>query len=178
MGLDQYLYRTSKRRIEAGKKFEEMRQAYLKEGNALLDKPHWKEFLDSLPKTTAGHYDYSAMTKEQKKQNWNMRRAMRRVAKKHDLVLDKHLQPIFSDEYFGLTEADGCEEIGYWRKNWNLHKFIIDKFWADKENDNLVDVFLTRNDIERIIHHGYIGGFEEALSRWDDDYVVFYHPWY
>ena len=179
MGLDQYLYRTSKRRVEATKKFNEIRKAYSADIDILMQKPKWKELFDSLPKNQFGHYDLDAFTPEQKKGCRNAQRAARRVAKKHGLVLDKGCRPIFNIEDFGLNyDDDGLEGIGYWRKNWHLHNYIIDNFWPDKDNDNLVEVYLTRNDLEKIVSDGYLGAFEDALRRWDDDYVVFYHPWY
>ena len=59
-----------------------------------------------------------------------------------------------------------------------MRKYIIDNFWHDKDNDNLVDVFLTKSDLEKIVADGWGDEFSDALKHWNDDYVVFYHPWY
>ena len=50
MGLDGHLYRTSKRRVEATKKFNEIRKAYSADIDRLMQKPKWKELFDSLPR--------------------------------------------------------------------------------------------------------------------------------
>ena len=179
MGLDGHLYRTSKRRVEASNKFGEIRKTYSKDIEALVGKPKWKELMDSLPKNEFGYFDWESYTDEQKKGVRYLRRATRRVAKKHGLALDKDLRPIFNIEDFGLNHKDdSVDEIGYWRKNWELHQYIIDNFWHDKDNDNLVDVFLTKSDLEKIVSDGWGDEFDDALKHWNDDYVVFYHPWY
>lgn len=178
MGLDGHLYRTSKRRVEASKKFGEIRKAYSKDIEALVGKPKWKSLMDSLPKNEFGYHDWKSYTNEQKVGVRNLRRAAHRVAKKHGLCLDRELRPIFDLDKYGLTSDDDIEEIGYWRKNWELHNYIIDNFWKDKEHDNLVEVYLTKDDVKKIVSVGYKEGFVEALSCWDDDHVVFYYPWY
>lgn len=179
MGLDGYLYRTSKRRVEAAKKFDEIRKAYSADIDVLLQKPRWKELFDSLPKNQFGRYDFDAFTPEQKKGCRNARRAARRVAKKHGLVLDKGCRPIFDIEDFGLNyDDDDLEEIGYWRKDWDLHNYLI-KHFGDPTNDNLVEVYLTKDNLKKIVADGYDDGtFSHALRCWNDDCVVFYHPWY
>ena len=179
MGLDSYLYRTSKRRVDATKKFGEIRRAYSEDIDLLMKKPRWKNLFDSLPKNEFGNCDWKSYTDEQKKGVRYLRRAARRVAKKHGLALDRDCRPIFDIEDFGLNHKDdSVDEIGYWRKNWQIHQYIIDNFWHDKDNDNLVDVFLTKSDLEKIVADGWGDEFEDALKHWDDDYVVFYHPWY
>ena len=54
MGLDSYLYRTSKRRVDATKKFREIRRAYSEDIDLLMKKPRWKNLFDSLPKNEFG----------------------------------------------------------------------------------------------------------------------------
>lgn len=178
MGLDGHLYRTSKRRVEASKKFGEIRKAYSKDIEALVGKPKWKSLMDSLPKNEFGHYDWGSYTKEQKVRMGNLRRAVHRVAKKHGLSLGQDLRPIFDGEQFGLDETDLLMELAYFDRDWDLHNYIIDNFWKDKEHDNLVEVYLTKDDVKKIVAAGYKEGFVEALSCWDDDHVVFYYPWY
>ena len=178
MGLDQYLYRTSKRRMEAVEKFDQLRAAFNEEGKALREKPKWKELMSSLPRNEFGYYDWKSYTKEQKVGVRNMVRAYRRLAKKHGLKLNSDYEPIFNIEDFGLNyEDDDLEEIGYWRKEWGLHNYIINKF-GDPNNDNLVEIYFSKVGLEMIVADGYGGPFKDALDRWDDDYVVFYHPWY
>ena len=177
MGLDGYLYRTSKKRIEAQEQFGEIRKEYSKDIETLVSKPKWRSLMDSLPKDEFGHYDWKSYTKEQKIGMRNLRRAARRVAKKHGLCLDRALRPIFDLDKYGLTSDDDIEEIGYWRKNWDLHNYIIDNF-GDKEHDNLCEIYFSKVALEKIVNDGHVGGFANALERWDDDHVVYYWPWY
>ena len=178
MCLDGYLYRTSKRRVEASEKFGKIRRAYSEDIETLVNKPKWKELMDSLPKNEFGYNDWDSYTNEQKVGVRNLRRAARRVAKKHGLCLGQDLRPIFDGGQFGLDETDCLMELAYFDRDWDLHNFIINNFWKDKEHDNLVEVYLTKDDVKKIIDAGFKEGFVEALSCWDDDHVVFYWPWY
>ena len=95
--------------------------------------------------------------------------------------LDEYGEPI-------VDEVNG-DEIGYWRKDWELHNYIIDNFWDDKENDNVVDIPLTKENVEQIIKWCSSGDnsmyneyteetFKEALNAIKQGDVIYYHPWY
>ena len=79
-------------------------------------------------------------------------------------------------------EDDPVEEIGYWRKEWNLHKFIIENF-GDPNNDNLTEVYLDEAAISKIIDHykddtEYSDAFRQALYIVKGGGVVYYWAWY
>ena len=88
-------------------------------------------------------------------------------------------------EAFGLNHKDdSVDEIGYWRKDWPLHQYIIDNFWHDKDNDNLREVYLDEEAIKAIIEaYKHDGGdvsdsFRTALDIVRGGGVVFYWAWY
>ena len=80
-------------------------------------------------------------------------------------------------------ESDPVTEIGYWRKAYSLHKYIIENF-GDPKNDNLVNVYLDEAALNQIIEaHQNDGGyfsdtFRNALAIVKGGGVVFYRAWY
>ena len=179
MGLDQYLIRTTKRRIVAKLRYEDLAWEYYAQTNRLLEKPRWRHVIDSLPETPGGMLDLSNATPEQKRQVAKARAACRRVAKRLGIDLeDGGNSPVFVPSSWGLTDEDAEERLAYWRKDWDLHQYVIDNFWGNKEDDNLVEVFLTKENLKKIVADGHEEGFKDAIDRWDDDHVVFYLPWY
>lgn len=85
-------------------------------------------------------------------------------------------------------ESDPVTEIGYWRKEYNLHKYIIKNF-GDPNNDNLVNVYLDESALNQIIEVYQNGGcfsdtfsskciFRNALAIVKGGGVVFYRAWY
>ena len=80
-------------------------------------------------------------------------------------------------------EEDPVTEIGYWRKEWNLHKYIIENF-GDLKHDNLVNVYLDEAALNQIIEAyqndgGYFSDtFRNALAIMKGGGVVFYRVWY
>lgn len=79
-------------------------------------------------------------------------------------------------------ESDPVTEIGYWRKEWNLHDYIIENF-GDPKNDNLVDVYLDEAALAKIIEHCKncdmdSDPFCNALAIVKGGGVVFYQAWY
>lgn len=179
MGLDQYLFRTTKKRMAARDEYVSLSREYSETVDSLLEEPKWKSVIDSLPKTAGGCLELGRMSPDQKKQWAKVRAACRMVAKKIGIAVGRGgTAPVFIPSAWGLTDEDKVEELAYWRKNWELHKYIIDNFWSDKEHDNLIEVFLTRKMLCKIVSDGYTEGFKQALDRWDENCVVFYHPWY
>ena len=181
MGLDQNLYRTTYRRLAAERDFEFLRNKYEEKAEKLMERPKWRELLETLPKNEFGHIDPSLFNEEHKRGMSKLRWAVKRIAKQIGIRLGtkaRWMQPVFDWVDFGLGDEDELENLGYWRKNWDLHNYIIRNFWDDPNNDNLVKVLLSKKDLEKIVADGHEGGFKDALDRWDDDHVVFYYPWY
>ena len=180
MGLDQYIYRTTKKRWKAHLEFEKLHKKY----NGLVVKlesdTEWKKFLDSLPKKENGTYDFDKFTSEHKKGISRYKRECRDIEKKLGIKVNKELKPKFEDREYGLgKKSDPVEEVMYWRKNYYLHKYIVDNFWKDKENDNLVNIPLRRKDIKKMIADRVEPDtFKAILKMLDKDHVVWYWPWY
>ena len=80
-------------------------------------------------------------------------------------------------------ESDPVTEIGYWRKERSLDRYIIENF-GDPNNDNLVNVYLDEAALNQIIEAyqndgGYFSDtFRNALAIVKGGGVVFYRAWY
>ena len=79
-------------------------------------------------------------------------------------------------------EEDPVHTIGYWEREWTLHKFIIENF-GDPNNDNLTEVYLDEAAITKIIDHYknneyYSEPFRLALDIVKGGGVVYYWAWY
>lgn len=180
MGLDQYIYRTTKKRWKAHLEFEELRKKYNGLVKKLESEKKWNDFIISLPKKEYGGYAFDNFTDEQKNGVSRYRRECRKIAKRLGLKVDKGLCPKFEDEKYGLSqENDPVEEIMYWRKNWDLHKYIVENFWDDEEHDNLVNIPLRKCDIKKMINdHVEVETFKAIMKKLDKDHVIYYWPWY
>jgi hypothetical protein len=180
MGLDQYIYRTTKKRWKAHLEFEKVCKEYDSLVEKLSSEKKWNDFTISLPKKENGGYDWDKFTDEQKKGISRYKRECRKIAKGLDMKLDDQLGPKFEDKKYGLNSRDDLvEEVMYWRKEWGLHKYIVDNFWKDKENDNLVNIPLRRKDIKKMIADRVEPDtFKAILKMLDKDHVVWYWPWY
>ena len=178
MGMDQSLFRTTKKCHAAKIAFSKLRSEYNKKVEELYNSEAWKPFVESLPRDEFGHFENDKFSAEQRKRVGVWRRGLHRIAKEVGIKLDKNRRPYLDKETYGLKDEDYDEEIYYWRKNYFLHTFIRDNFLEDKEHDNLVEVYLSKDDCEKIVAAGFIGGFQDALDRWDDEHEVFYWPWY
>lgn len=178
MGLDQSLYRTTKKCHAAKIAFIKKRAEYNKRIDEVFNSDKWKPFMESLPRDKSGYFDTDKFTAEQRKMVGVWRRGLHRIAKEVGVKLNAQRNPYMDNETYGLTDADLDVEIAYWRKNWELHKFIVDNFLENKEEDNLVAVYLTKEDCQKIVDAGFGGGFQEAIDKWDDEHEVFYWPWY
>lgn len=180
MGLDQYLYRTTRETFNRRKEYDEnVAKWEAATENALkADKTDWLAVLDSFPKDEYGGYDFGKFTPEQEKIRRQyvslMRRTKVKFAKKFGLELDEeYLEPTLPDD------LDSAEELCYWRKNWDLHNHIVEHFWEDKENDNCVDIPLGKEQLKELVKAGFDPDvFTRAYESLDDDHVVYYHPWY
>jgi hypothetical protein len=68
--------------------------------------------------------------------------------------LDIYLCGVPADEGLDIIrsvheEQEDCEQIGYWRKHRNLHKFVVNEFAGGVDECQRID--LTIDDIENII---------------------------
>lgn len=178
MGMDQSLFRTTKKCHAAKIAFSKLRAEYEKKVAESYNSEAWKPFIESLPRDEFGHFANARFSAEQRKRVGVWRRGLHRIAKKAGIKLDKNRRPYLDRETYGLTDADMDDEIADWRKNWPLHKFIVENFLEDKENDNLIPIYLSKEECEKIVAAGFIEGFQEALRRWDEEHEVFYWAWY
>lgn len=179
MGLDMFLKSTGNnyRRVRElakvrAKEFEDFSEALIisEEFNRLLDLPKVERYGHTL-------IDPRSLTKEDR--NLLARYQARLIKKAHSLegILRKNMTYAYLNK-----EDDPVEEIGYWRKDWPLHQYIIANF-GDKDNDNLTEVYLDEAAIERIIEHYnddemYCEPFRLALKIVKGGGVVFYMAWY
>ena len=178
MGLDQTLFRTTKKCKEAKIAWQKLELEYLAEVKELDATEKWKTLFETLPRNKYGYLDPKMTTSEQRKQIGVYRRTLRKIAKEVGIELTKNYRPWFNPSSYGLKEEELDEPIADWRKDWPLHKFIVDNFLEDKKNDNLVSIYLTKEDCEKIVAAGFVGGFQDALDRLDDEHEVFYWAWY
>ena len=175
MGLDQRLFRTTKVLHEVKIAFQKKANEYSRRVSELESTEKWKDFLSSLPINRFGVIDPKYLSKEEKKKIGVLKRLLRKIAKDIGIELNRCYRPKFT---CNLTEDKLDECICDWRKCWRLHKFIVDNFLEDKEHDNLVDIYLSKEDCEKIVAAGFVGGFQNVLERWDDDHEVYYWAWY
>lgn len=182
MGLDQGLYRTSKKNFDSLSSSKKLSYEF-KSQVAKLYSEKYKSRWESLPRDEYGDIDVQNLTNEQKDEFESMRKGFQSdrtsIASELNVRLDEYNEPI--------VDGDIGEEIGYWGKNWELHKYIIDNFWEDKEHDNVVDIPLTKENVEQIINWCTTGDnyddyteeiFKEALNAIEQGDVIYYHPWY
>ena len=180
MGLDQYIYRTTKKRWNAHLDFDKLCKKYYSSVKKLEDRTGLQEFLNSLPRDEKFTLDKKRFSREQSRKISWYKRTFRSIAKDLGLKLDKNLAPKFESGKYGVTDKrDPVEEVMYWRKEWGLHNYIVANFWKDKENDNLVEIPLRRKDIRKMISDRmFPETFEELLKGLDKDHVLYYWPWY
>lgn len=179
MGLDQQLFRTTKKRKEATEKFNELSKQYRSCLRELEKQDRWQNLWDSLPLTEDKmRYDVARFTDEQKKEIECLKETAKHIAEGFGIHIDEATMPDFEPSDFGLTNDDVNVELAYFDRDWDLHNFIIDNF-GDKENDNLVEVWLDRDAVDKIIDAGfYVDVFTQARTMIDDNHVLYYYPWY
>ena len=183
MGLDQYLYRTTKETFNRRKEYRENVAKYESAVAEALnaEEGKWGPFFDSLPKDEFGVYDFDKFTPEQERRRQEyasmVRQTKIKFAKKFGLVLndDSEFPDVLQDD-----NLETAEELYYWRKNWDLHNYIVEHFWNnDQEHDNCVDIPLGKEQLRELVKAGFDPDvFTQAYESLDDDHVVYYHPWY
>lgn len=181
MGLDQYLCKTTRETFNRRKTYNENVAKWESAVEAALnaDKTNWLAVFDSFPKNEYGNYDFERFTPEQEKTRQRylslMRRTKIKFAKKFSIELDDSEIP----DPVRPDDLDNAEELYYWRKNWDLHNYIVEHFWDDKEHDNCVDIPLGKEQLKELADAGFDPEvFTQAYESLDDDHVVYYHPWY
>lgn len=176
MGLDQYLFRTTKKRKDAIVKFRELCTQY-RAKVAEFDKT---DRAQNLMNALAGKRKDEAVKvlAEQKDEIEFVKGEYRRIAEEVGIRIDEGFLPEFNPSEYGLTEKDNNRELAYWRKELPLHNFIIHHFGNPKD-DNLVEVWLDKEAMEKIIEAGYFQEeFRDAMTMLDEEHVVYYWPWY
>ena len=197
MGLDQYLFSASKDKYRKHKAIAKT----IEKCNKKLDKmfvTKYQKAFEELPRLSTYEIDVENLTDEQNRLFKEYEKEESTIAKSFKLKFNEYHELVEAD----VDENESCarfhnfaHEIHYWRKNWILHDIII-KTCGDPENDNCVDIILTKKSIKTIIRElkkkpsnadGWYDGmyddairvFREALHLMDDkDSVIFYHPWY
>lgn len=131
MGLDAYLYTTTPKKFEERQTLRKKIDEYFKVVEDLNDK-YDEIVFDSLERDENGNYIKDKLTPEQKK-----------LVDEYDEKFKALFTPVWPNE-------DECKEVAYWRKDWDLHDFIVKK-WGFPEDDNDRDVLLTEERINEIL---------------------------
>jgi hypothetical protein len=174
MGMDSYIYKSSKENFEKYTK----RKLKIKE---LHDKA--VSYINSLHKK----YDI--------KDEWS-RELFEEKCTKEEVNLAESYIAEWRDED-DAREVDIFSEEFYWRKPYGLHQFITQKFLNVGEDDNCVHIPLSKKNIETIINELKTNPtFFENSGMWDsddtidaikcftkllkysDDVVITYYSWY
>lgn len=174
MGMDSYIYKSSKENFEKYTK----QKLKVKE---LHDKA--TSFIDSLHKK----YDIK---------NVFSREILEAKCTEEEI----NLMDSYITEWQNEDDAQECDifsEEFYWRKPYGLHQFITQKFLNVGEDDNCVHIPLSKENIETIINElktnptffendmwDYedtiyaIKCFTRLLDEYSDDVVITYYSWY
>ena len=159
MGLDQTIYRTTKKRLAA-----------VQDYNSKLELLY--DWVDKL-------HDESADTLTKAELFKNLREKIGDKAKELGLSVTKENSVFFDSDRYGLGEDDTLVAIADFRKDWPLHKFIVDNFWDSSNGDNLVEIPLSKSALEKLIEAGFSPEtFRYALSVLDDNHAIYYWCWY
>lgn len=167
MGMDSYLYQTTK-----------------DEKNAFED------FIKSAPEyeKLLSEYEDELTLKYPRFRSANSREDLESLLTKEELAK--------WDELYNATKYnDESYEIRYWRKPYQLHNYIVNHFLPPNTSDNCERIYLTKENIDdliRALRNGEIkddgGYFDEYDVRgaiktfsnleWDENTVYYYYSWY
>lgn len=192
MGLDAYLYRTTKKRIEALDDFDQKNSKYRKWLGEYFEYETVKKLFESLPKVKSEYgemeyFDWDGMTDKQRSDIEDIKAAIRSKAKEIGFSLNDELKAVFDPCSYGLDEDEtNPYEIQYFDRDWELHNFIVDHYWntdknddKSKKNDNLTRIPLTSENLKEIAKAGfYPDVFKFASETVDENHVVYYYAWY
>lgn len=177
MGMDSYIYKSSKENFEKYNK----RKLKVKE---LHDKA--TNFIDSLANKYDIKYEWTREILEANctEEEINLVDSYIAEWRNEDDAYDEARENIFSEEF-------------YWRKPYGLHQFITQKFLNIGEDDNCVHIPLSKENIETIINEmktnpSFFEGnmwdsddtayaikiFTRILNEYSDDVVITYYSWY
>ena len=177
MGLDMYLKSTGHNH----RRVNELAVAMAKEFDAFRESLYASEkysVLADLPRKD-GCLEVDKLTKEQR----NLIATYKAELGKKAHALGGIMRRDCSYAYIiPKGEEDPVHTIGYWRKEWPLHEFIIKNF-GDEDNDNLTEVYLDEAALTKIIAHykdneEYSDPFRCALDIVKGGGVVYYWAWY
>ena len=178
MGLDMYLYSTGHNH----RRVHELAVARAKEFDAFRESLYASEKyagLADLPRLDGNYVDSDKLTKEQRSL---IATYLAELGKKAHALGGFMRRNCTYAYIIPEGEEDPVHEIGYWRKEWPLHEFIIKNF-GDPNNDNLTEVYLDEAAITKIIDHykdriEYSDPFRQALYIVRGGGVVYYWAWY
>lgn len=190
MGMDSYLYKTSKSEYS---KYKEYKKNY--EENHIKYENEYKEYKKYLEETFNINWenlkckeDFVAIIGEDNYKKW--------------LELFHKLDG-YSYDYKDFTP----EELYYWRKPWGMHSYIRDNFLADGEDDNCNRIPLSLDNLNQMVkemerclnNYGVrspnnpfgednywddedlkyaIEVFKDVIKSYDEDTVIYYYSWY
>lgn len=180
MGMDMFLYKTSKNHRKNRELAKAANKEFLQWCNNDFCNTEVVASIKNLPHLESGTLDWSKMTDEGRKIVARCKSALRKKAHSLGGILRRDLTFAFlvNEDYKDPETGDPETEIGYWRKEYALHKFIINNF-GDPKNDNLEEVYLDEESLKKIIEK-YPGEecFREALYIVRGGGEVFYKAWY
>ena len=205
MGLDAYLYATTRKRFEAYEDFDRKCAEFLKWGDEFANTETVRRIFDSIPMVevgkNAGCFDFGKMTEKQKHEvEWYKEQVLAK-AKEFGLDLDKTYRPVFDEKKYGLgkerrymdangrnvvmrsggVEASEDEgkpfQIEYFDRDWKLHDFIVSSYWKPRgrDKDNLVRIPLTKEDLREIAEKGYYPDLFRFAAKFADEDHVVYY---
>ena len=175
MGLDMYLYSTGQNHRSEMKRLKKLRKEFDNWADALFNSPQYSELDRLLTARSTAENNKLAPKDEKQFQVLRSKYKTELKAKAESLggVLGKCLDIQLPDK-----NQDPVEEIGYWRKNYDLHKYIV-RNWGNQEDDDLVEIYLDEDAIEKMIEtYPNEGVFKTAWSIVKCGGVVFYLAWY
>lgn len=178
MGLDMYLKATgpNHRRVmelarERAKEFEDF-------SCSLYTSEKYSGLAD-LPREH-GYVEFDKLSKEQRKLIAEYKLELLKKAHSLKGILRKDMTYAYLVK---KDESDPVNSIGYWRKEWSLHKFIVENF-GDKDNDNQTEIYLDEAALTKLMGRykdpecDYCEPFRTALDIVRGGGVVYYWAWY
>lgn len=190
MGLDMYLFARTKESYDAIKAYKEI-VAKANEECEKVFKEKWLNFYITLPKfPISKELDFDKFTLEQDRFCDEFKREYKEIRKKYGIKYD-------SDGYEIVPMSEEPDELGYWRKSYNLHNFLVKKFGVEGDGSWNTNIYLTQENIDYIIEELGKKPFSvEEYDDWDDNsyeytisafkkalrfakagFVIYYHPW-
>lgn len=173
MGLDMYLKSTGPNHRRVNELARERAKEFKDFSCSLYTSEKYSGLAD-LPREH-GYVEFDKLSKEQRKLIAEYKFELMRKAHSLEGILRKDMSYAYLVK---KEESDSVHEIGYWRKEWPLHEFIVENFGNPKD-DNLREVYLDETALNQIIEaYPSEEAFKIALSIVKGGGVVFYMAWY